>query len=514
MFIDLNLIRSVFMDYDTTLDTYDSNFCLCCFARLHPSQTVFSPYTLYLTDSTEEITSRTDFPIQYLLCLPEKNDTPDVVIRQDNMFFLIVYGCSLQDAEQKLSCFFEHHCGKALMSDTLLDILFSESGIQNMVDKIYYVFQNPITVFDAGYNLIAANFDQIESFPMAMSIIENNGFTDNEFEMINHLNNIHKRMMTSDVPLLIHHPEVGFDQLVCPINSSHNYGHIVLTALNHPFNEYDKDFLRILQKAIDQQMKKDEFIRNNRGYHYEYFLKDLLDGKVIQASSGNHSYDYINEDLSELLYCMTIETARSASTLSTLHIRSDIENLFPKAKTLLYNGEIIAVINKEDSAPILPEELNELQNICSEHGLYAGLSNSFSDISSLKEYYKQALRALELGVSHDPSPQLFIYDSYYLRHLSHIFSQKESLQTFCHPIIQKLLDFDTAHESDLTETLYNYLVYERNLAAAAKAMFIHRNTLVYRMKKIDQMVSIDYNNPAERQYMILSYELYKAIIDN
>ena len=252
------------------------------------------------------------------------------------------------------------------------------------------------------------------------------------------------------------------------------------------------------------------FLSNNRGYHYEYCLKDLLDGKVIQASSGNHSYDYINEDLSEQLYCMTIETARSASTLSTLHIRSDIENLFPKAKTLLYNGEIIAVINKEDSAPILPEELNELQNICSEHGLYAGLSNSFSDISSLKEYYKQTLRALELGVSHDPSPQLFIYDSYYLRHLSHIFSQKESFQTFCHPIIQKLLDFDTAHESDLTETLYNYLVYERNLAAAAKAMFIHRNTLVYRMKKIGQMVSIDYNNPAERQYMILSYELYNS----
>lgn len=510
MFIDLSLIRSAFVDYDTTLNAKDSKFCLCCFSHLYSSQTVFSPYTLYLTECADEISFETDFPIHYLLCLPEKKDTHDALIEHENTFLLVVYGCDLQNAEQRMSHFFEQHCGRSLMSDTLLDILFSENGVQAMVNKVYTVFQNPITIFDAGYNLIAANFDQIDSFPMAKSMIENNGFTDKEFEMVNHLNYIHKRMMDSDSPLLIHHPEVGFDQLICPINSSHNYGHIVLTALNHPFAEHDKDFLKILQKAVDQQMKKDEFIRNNRGYHYEYFLKDLLDGKVIPASSGNHSYDYINEDLSEPLYCMTIETARSSSTLSTLHIRSDIENLFPKAKTLLYNGEIIAVICKENSVPLLPEELNELQIICSEHGLYAGLSNSFTDISLLKEYYKQALRALELGVSLDHSPQLFIYDSYYLRHLSHIFSQKESLQTFCHPIIQKLLDYDTLHESNLAKTLYTYLIYERNLAAAAKSLFIHRNTLVYRMKKIDQMVSIDYNNPAERQYMILSYELYKA----
>ena len=510
MFIDLNTIRSVCVDFDTMLNDYDSGFCLCGFAHLYPSQTEFSPNTLYLTDHPEYLPRQTECPAHFLLCLPQKKDSADCASRYRKASCLIVRGCDLQDAEQKLIRFFELNCGKALLSDTLLDILSSESGLQAMVNKMYPVFLNPITIFDAGYKLIAANFEQMESFPMAKTIIDNNGFTDNEFEMVNHLNHIHKRMMTSDSPLLIHQPEVGCDQLICSINPAHNCGHIVLTALNRPFSGHEKDFLKILQKAVDQQMKKDEFIRNNKGYHFEYFLRDLLDGKVISSLSGSRSYDYINKDLSMPLYCLTIETARSSSTLSTVHIRSDIENLFPKAKTLLYNGEIIAVINKENAVPIQPNEIKELQNICSEHGLYAGLSNSFTDISQLKEYYKQALRAIELGASEDNSPQLFCYDTYYLRHLSHIFSQKESIRTFCHPVMQKLLAYDKQHGSDLGETLYIYLIYERNLAAAAKALYIHRNTLVYRMKKIDQVVTVDYDSPAERQYIILSYELYKA----
>jgi sugar diacid utilization regulator len=52
-----------------------------------------------------------------------------------------------------------------------------------------------------------------------------------------------------------------------------------------------------------------------------------------------------------------------------------------------------------------------------------------------------------------------------------------------------------------------YLICERNSIAASNTMFIHRNTLVYRLKKIDALVNIDYENFEERQYIILSYEM-------
>ena len=100
-----------------------------------------------------------------------------------------------------------------------------------------------------------------------------------------------------------------------------------------------------------------------------------------------------------------------------------------------------------------------------------------------------------------------------MQHLANIFSQKESALIYCHPALKQLLEYDKKHDTQLSLTLYQYLANERNSVVAAEAMFIHRNTLIYRLKKIDTLVDIDYDSFSERQYIILSYEILNPIND-
>ena len=83
----------------------------------------------------------------------------------------------------------------------------------------------------------------------------------------------------------------------------------------------------------------------------------------------------------------------------------------------------------------------------------------------------------------------------------------ESPETFCHPKMKFLMDYDKKHHSELAYTLYMYLTHERNLAAAAEAMEMHRTSLVYRFKKIYELLGNDFEDYRERMYMILSYEM-------
>lgn len=69
------------------------------------------------------------------------------------------------------------------------------------------------------------------------------------------------------------------------------------------------------------------------------------------------------------------------------------------------------------------------------------------------------------------------------------------------------MDYDKKHHSELAYTLYMYLTHERNLAAAAEAMEMHRSSLVYRFKKIYELLGNDFEDYRERMYMILSYEM-------
>jgi DNA-binding PucR family transcriptional regulator len=52
-----------------------------------------------------------------------------------------------------------------------------------------------------------------------------------------------------------------------------------------------------------------------------------------------------------------------------------------------------------------------------------------------------------------------------------------------------------------------YLIHERNLAAAAEAMDMHRTSLVYRFKKINSLIGDDFDDYRNRLYLILSYEM-------
>jgi purine catabolism regulator len=54
-------------------------------------------------------------------------------------------------------------------------------------------------------------------------------------------------------------------------------------------------------------------------------------------------------------------------------------------------------------------------------------------------------------------------------------------------VLGRLLAYDTAHSSDMVRTLDTYLRHERSLVQTAKELGIHRQTVVYRMQRIEEI---------------------------
>lgn len=75
--------------------------------------------------------------------------------------------------------------------------------------------------------------------------------------------------------------------------------------------------------------------------------------------------------------------------------------------------------------------------------------------------------------------------------------------------IQKLLYEDEKKNGELFETLKRYLICANNLAETAKALHIHRNTLVYRLKQIDEILEYNINDVKDSRelltYMMIAF---------
>lgn len=472
----------------------------------------YSVHLLYIAESTKDLKDA-DMPVgmHLLLFLPKDTELEEAALHiPEHVTALLVATDTPHACLTRISDFFEHTIATGLFSHSLLQTLSFGGGIQEMVNHALQILKNPIFVFDSGFKLIAANWEEAEkhAIPTETTLIQNMGFSKFEFSLLNK-ERIHDRIKKSDTPIRITHKELGYEQMVVAIDTMRDLGHIVIDALNRPFTAMDEHALWVLKEHICQQMRKDEFIQNSKGFAYENFLRDLLDEKLAVNKSLLNRMQYVGIAFTGNMHCIVVEIARSSCAVNPYRIRNEFDGQFSNCKTLIYKGQLIILLSNEKERLLSPEQIQTASDICSSNNLYAGMSNCFTDILSFSEYYKQALRAIELGISEKTQPTLFLYKDFYFEHIKNIFLQKESAKTFCHPKMDLLLRYDQKHHSDFAHTFYMYLLHERNIGATADAMNMHRSSLTYRLKKIYALVGEDFDDVKERQYLILSYELCK-----
>lgn len=81
------------------------------------------------------------------------------------------------------------------------------------------------------------------------------------------------------------------------------------------------------------------------------------------------------------------------------------------------------------------------------------------------------------------------------------------LDGLLHPALEQLEEYDHANQSDLLNTLDVYLENDCNAQKCGRLLFLHRNSLVYRVRRIQEITGCDLSDPIERNYLRLSFIL-------
>ena len=81
-------------------------------------------------------------------------------------------------------------------------------------------------------------------------------------------------------------------------------------------------------------------------------------------------------------------------------------------------------------------------------------------------------------------------------------------------LVEPLLAHDRARRSDLVRTLRVYLAAGANASEAADRLFLHRNSLLYRLARIEELTGLDLKDPRARlalQLGLLAIEWRKEL---
>lgn len=89
---------------------------------------------------------------------------------------------------------------------------------------------------------------------------------------------------------------------------------------------------------------------------------------------------------------------------------------------------------------------------------------------------------------------------------------RDALLQFCESSIGQLIRFDRENGTQLIQTLDKYFQHNGNISDAAKDLYIHRNTYIYRMEKIKALLNFDFRNSQKLLELQLALLIYQFLL--
>ena len=238
--------------------------------------------------------------------------------------------------------------------------------------------------------------------------------------------------------------------------------------------------LTIIKQYYDEKFDRNNFIKN-------LILDNILPGDIYLKARELR----FNADVNRV--CLLVRTV-SKPEVTTYDI---IQNLFPdknKDFVISINEREIAII-KETHQGIELKNLEQLarsivDTLSGEFYTHCivGIGTQVSGIKDLANSFKEAQMALEIGKIFDTEKTIVSYENLGIARLIY-----QLPDTLCEMFLKEVFKKGSIESLD-QETLFTiqkFFENNLNVSETSRKLFVHRNTLVYRLEKIKKLTGLD-----------------------
>lgn len=285
---------------------------------------------------------------------------------------------------------------------------------------------------------------------------------------------------------------------------------ILLNEKDTPADSYD--FIMNIRSVLCMALMNHTILTEAERSSRDIFFYNLLSGKVkseqeIEPLCLQNHFDFKKNRLCMVLRIpeyedMTIAKRRAFERKvfslfdDTLEVPADsmIRTVFQTHFVLFFylNGK---VTQKEASAYGM-QISEKLVHVLHKKNIIVsiGISKCAAGASTIYNCYTQALQSLEIGCLLHPKENTFSYFKDQIYHLLVKHYTSSELQELYNEHLGILEQYDKENEAELMLTLSTYLKCFGNITQTAKELFIHRNTMFYRLDQIKSLLHIDFEN--------------------
>ncbi|MGG3572534.1 PucR family transcriptional regulator [Bacillus gobiensis] len=400
----------------------------------------------------------------------------------------------------------------------LLERVYSILDLDKIIDLISFELKKPVIVESADFFLLAYNSYYINHYDLAnQQTIFSKKCPLPIFEKFMEYGVIHK-LKTIDTPFRVDRmEEIGLNPRVV-VSAKHKdniMGYIWIQEIETPMTESELEFLyhtsfqvgqiihsnnkqksskkgeELYKKAILNQFESELKIREEA---VEAGVKLPVSFSVMVLQAPGEYIEDVKKDIQ-----------------SYLNLKNDLN------RVLIAQSRIVSIIGGSASghsteSTALDVIAGILDHIPADQrsAIFIGIGNEYSDVMSFHRSYLEALeviKAADLLGSQTNIPYEFEKLGIY-RYLDFIATKNKELN-YVNKELQLLKEKDRDGKKEFLKTLEVYLLNDCKIKPTSEQLFIHPNTLNYRMKKIMEYTSLDVKDFKSKCQWLLDLMLMK-----
>lgn len=267
------------------------------------------------------------------------------------------------------------------------------------------------------------------------------------------------------------------------------------------------DNILIVADAMLMSMFKSGLSIASHSDVYRRVLRQELTGADLTSRASEHQIPLEMERTVMLFQIERTEKASAYSILGELIPLSDTDTLIEM------NRHVVALI-KDMNGIDGPDELYQfaqaVQETLMEEAVQTaeiGIGESKTSLSLMGESYLEARRAMEVGHIFSPEETIHVFRNLLLERFLMNVPREESMHY--HALLFNRKTAKLFNE-EMLQTIEMFFRKDLNLSDTARQLYIHRNTLVYRLDKVQRLTGLDLRRFDNAVTFKILYELKKC----
>lgn len=294
---------------------------------------------------------------------------------------------------------------------------------------------------------------------------------------------------------------------IIPVAYSNSiYGYIVVWETCNKLSSIDYIALENAATTAALERVKTKQLEESRDRMREDFFDDLIQGKIISLNAMKNlaRIHGLNPDLPHVVAVIQVDEIKKPLKFIS-DIVYDIALASHRKIQMVIRQNHVMMFIEFDHHVESQKGLMALKHLMSEisdevtrktdQKFTIGVSNICTEFSHIGKSALIAIDVLKISNKMKSTKKVHYFQELMGYHLLDSVFDKQKLKDFYDLTLGPLVIADKETNGELLTTIEAYFQANGNLSEAAKLLFIHRNTFIYRLDKIKKILDVELNEP-------------------